>query len=167
MTEHEFIRHYDAYSDALFRHSYFRVFERERARDLVQETFTRTWGYLLQGKQIDNMRAFLYRVLNNLIVDESRKKRPLSLDELEEKGLEPSEDHRERIAANIEAKVFLRMLDEVSEKHRDVIIMRHVDDLGPKDIAAITGESENTVSVRIHRAMQELRTVATRHGYPF
>ena len=40
----EFMKVYDAHVDAIFRHCYFRVFDRERARDLVQETFLKTWA---------------------------------------------------------------------------------------------------------------------------
>ena len=43
------------------------------------EADSRTWLYLSQGKKIEYIRAFLYRVANNLIVDGSRKKQSSSL----------------------------------------------------------------------------------------
>ncbi|MBI5466917.1 MAG: RNA polymerase subunit sigma-70, partial [Candidatus Kerfeldbacteria bacterium] len=61
MTEHEFLRHYEQFADAIFRHCYYRVFDAEQAHDLVQETFLRTWQYLVSGHQIDRIRPFLYR----------------------------------------------------------------------------------------------------------
>lgn len=69
------IEAYDAYADAIFRHCYFRVFSRERAKELMQETFLRAWDQMVKGEEIRHMRGFLYRVANNLIIDESRKKR--------------------------------------------------------------------------------------------
>ncbi len=50
--------------------------------------------------------------------------------------------------------VVIRQLDAT---HRDVLIMRYVDNLKPKEIAAVLGVSANVISVRLHRAMKELR----------
>ena len=157
MSETDFIKTYDTLSDALFRHCYIRVYERERARDLVQEAFTRTWGYLARGERIENMKAFLYRVVNNLIIDEARKKRVISLDALNEEGFEIATPTHEAVKTAAEIGEILRVLDRLDEKSRGMIVMRYVDGLGPKDIAAIIGGTENAVSVRLHRAVAELR----------
>src|SRR5437763_398183 len=88
-VEAEFLAAFDEHSDALFRHCFVRVRDREAAKDIVQETFTKTWDYLAKGKKVDHLRAFLYRVANNLIVDASRRKRSTSLDHMmEEDGFE-------------------------------------------------------------------------------
>jgi len=68
--EKQFIDAYDKYSEAIFRHCYYRVFDRERAKDFVQETFCKTWKYIVDGNDIENIRAFLYKTANNLIIDE-------------------------------------------------------------------------------------------------
>ena len=156
---------YDAFSDALFRHCYFRIGNREMAKDCMQEAFTRTWEYLSHGKKVDNPRAFLYKVANNLIIDEARKRKPVSLDELYERGaaLEKEQfdpiDQREAIAASIEAKEVMKVLKELDPKYRDVIIMRYVDGFGPREIAEMWGESENVISVRLYRATRALRKI--------
>lgn len=80
---------YEAYADAIFRHCYFRVFNRELGKELMQETFLRVFEYLSKGNTVDNMRAFLYRVANNLIIDNVRRKKELSLDALNEQGFDP------------------------------------------------------------------------------
>ena len=74
-----FTKAYDELSDAIFRHCWFRIGDRERAKDLMQETFTKSWQYISRGEKVDNLKAFLYRVANNLIIDEYRKKKELSL----------------------------------------------------------------------------------------
>lgn len=164
MSEVEFMRCYDEFSDALFRHCFFRVFERERAKDLVQETFTRTWEYARKEKQIENPRAFLYRVLNNLIIDDRRKHRPLSLDALNEEGFDPGEDIRERMADHMEVKEMIRVLKSMPDEQRRVIVMRHIDGFGPKEIAETLDLTENVVSVRLHRAVGQLRKLRNHHG---
>src|SRR3989344_460922 len=160
--EREFLNAYDQYADALFRHCYFRIPDRERAKDLVQETFTKTWEYLVDGKEVKNMRAFLYRVATNLVIDEARKKKPISLDLLqEEKGFDPGHDPLERTQHMIDAKTIVSYLSRLDPHHKEVVVMRYIDGLGPKEIAKILGETENTVSVRLHRAIQRLRSLVT------
>ena len=45
----EFEKAYDLYADAIFRHCYLRVSDRELAKDLMQEAFMKTWEYLASG----------------------------------------------------------------------------------------------------------------------
>ena len=47
--------------------------------ELVQDTFIKTWSYLVKGGEIILMKAFLYHVLNDLIIDEYRKRKTTSL----------------------------------------------------------------------------------------
>ncbi|MEK7612241.1 MAG: RNA polymerase sigma factor [Patescibacteria group bacterium] len=147
---------YELYADALFRHAYVRVRDRARARDFVQEAFIRTWQYFIGGKDADNIRAFLYKTLTNLIIDESRKKRESSLEILHDAGFSPVSDERGP-EANAELFRATRAIENIEEPYRTAVIMRYIDDLQPKEIADILGESENTVSVRIHRGVKKLR----------
>lgn len=153
-----FLAAYDQYSDAIFRHCYFRVFDRERGKDLMQEVFLRAWEYLARGEEVQNMRAFLYRIANNLIVDESRKKREASLERLQEDGFDPGKDETEQWQGRLDRERILSMLDHLDEGYRNILIMRYVKDLSPSEIAEMTGESANTVSVRIYRGLKQLRT---------
>jgi RNA polymerase sigma-70 factor (ECF subfamily) len=103
-------------------------------------------------------------VANNLIIDRSRRKRPLRLEELGEDGWEPSEDPRPMINLGIDAAAIRRVIIRLKPEHRDVITFRFIEDLGPREIAAITGETENTVSVRLHRAIASLRKLIAEQG---
>src|SRR3954465_6401952 len=82
-----FLEAFDQYADALFRHACLRLSDRERARDATQDTFIKAWDYLVHGNEVREWKSFLYRVLNNLIIDEYRKTRELSLDALVEEGV--------------------------------------------------------------------------------
>jgi RNA polymerase sigma-70 factor (ECF subfamily) len=162
MTEAEFTEAYERFSDAIFRHCFYRVFERELALDLTQQAFMKTWEYAAEGRQIDNIRAFLYRVANNLIIDNSRKRRTVSLEELAESGFDPSLDPRPEMESAVDAKLVLRVLVELKPESQLVVVMRYIDGLGPKEIADMLGESENVISVRLHRAVQQLRELISR-----
>ena len=156
--EQQFLRAYDQFADAIFRHCYFRVSNPELAKDLMQETFVRTWRYITQGKVVENMRAFLYRTANNLIIDQYRKKKELSLEGLQEKGASFSSKDRQYININA-ANDALKMLERLRPGYKEIIIMRYIDELSPKEIARILGETENNVYVKIHRALEDLRKI--------
>jgi RNA polymerase sigma-70 factor (ECF subfamily) len=153
---------YDEYADAIFRHCYFRIFDRERGKDLMQETFVRAWGYLASGKKVDNMRAFLYRIANNLIIDEIRKKKEVSLDDLQQKGWDPGYDGVTDMQRHVEEGKIFSMLHRVQKDYREVIIMRYIDGLSPAEIAEILGESANTISVRLHRGIKQLHSMLSK-----
>jgi RNA polymerase sigma-70 factor, ECF subfamily len=154
-----FLDAYTQYADAIFRHCHYRVFDRERARDLTQETFLCTWVYIMRGGEVRNMRAFLYRIANNLIIDASRKQREMSLDYLQEQGFDPGQnDDADRTRARIDSEPVLKALNKLDGRYRSILVMRYVHGLPPRDIAERTGESSNTVSVRIYRGLHQLRS---------
>ena len=162
--EARFLKAFDEYNDALFRHAFLRISNREKAVDLVHDTYTKVWSYLRSGYEIDNFRTFLYKVLNNLIIDEYRRKKESSLDALleidgvdEGSFSELSESTAEALAATIDGKMAFEMLETLPDQYREVIILRFVDQLGPREISELIEETENVVSVRIHRGLKMLR----------
>src|SRR5258708_4350746 len=83
------IKAYNEYAQKLNSWAFYKTSDRSLADDLVQNTFLKTWAYLSKGGEIETMKAFLYNVLNNLIVDEYRRRKTVSLEVLLEKGFEP------------------------------------------------------------------------------
>jgi len=162
--EERFLKAFEEYNGALFRHAFLRISDRERAVDVVHDTFTKVWAYVRNGHEIDQFRPFLYKVLNNLIIDEYRKAKEASLDAiLAVEGVdegsfdELSESTVESLAATLDGKKAFEMLHTMPDTYKEVIILKFVDGLGPKEIAGLLEESENVVSVRLHRGLKVLR----------
>lgn len=156
--EMELLKAYDAYADALFRHCYFKTGERELAQDMTQDVFLKAWSYMQQKRQILNMRAFLYRLADNLVVDWYRKRKTSSLDELADAGFEPAAAGR-TLEEQAEVSHAFAKVRELEEEDRKLIIWRFVEDLSPREIAEIVDQSENVVSVRLHRALKKLKSL--------
>lgn len=157
--EHEFLAVHSTHANALFRHCVSRVRDRELAKDIVHETFARTWMYVAEGKHVDHMRAFLYRTLNNLIVDTIRKQRTVSLDAMQEDDhFEPmAEPHEPPPELREEMRTALALISSLDDTYASVITMRYIDGFSHGEIANILNLSENVVSVRIHRGTKKLR----------
>ena len=162
-AENAFLNAYDQYADAIFRHCYFRIHHRESARELMQDAFMQTWKYIASGKKVKNLKAFLYKTANNLVIDHIRrnKRRPeVSLDAMQEQGFNPGDNSdAEETRRKIDAKFVLKALHQIKQPYRDALIMRYIDDLAPAEIAAITGETANVVSVRLNRGIKMLRAL--------
>jgi RNA polymerase sigma-70 factor (ECF subfamily) len=153
---------YAGESDAIFRFCLVRVSDREQALDIVQETFLRLWQTLTQGKEIMNIRAFLFTVTHRLIIDWYRKKKSISLESLmHAPGHTEFEPKDEKAARNldvgIEGRYLLDKIGELSPGYRYPVYLRFVEDLSPGEIAVILGISTNAASVRINRGLVELR----------
>lgn len=145
------------FAKVLNTHAFFRIGDQSTGEDMVQDTFMKTWAYLVKGGKIEQMRAFLFHILNNLIVDQYRKRKKLSLDGLREKGFEPSVDDGEKLVDYLDGKEAFKLIYKLSSKNQTILQMRFVRDLSLKEIALINGQSINTVTVQIHRALKKLR----------
>lgn len=162
-TEQIFLKLYDDFGEPLFRHCYFRVSSREIAEDITQESFMRVWNYLAAGNVIDKPKAFLYRVAGNLIVDHYRRKKETSLDALAEDGYDPAGEDANTILNYVSGQQALRLLEKLDPQYREILTLRYVNDLSLSEIADIAGQSENAVSVRIHRGIEKLK-ILFQHG---
>jgi RNA polymerase sigma-70 factor, ECF subfamily len=157
--EKEFLKSFDKNNDAIFRFLLFRVYDRELAKDLTQDTFAKAWQYISDGNNVENIKTFLYTIARNLVIDYSRKKKSLSLEKLMEKGFAPHIDEKEKLNMAIYLEKIIEAIASVPKKYAEVLHLRFIDDLGPKEISHILKESQNVVSVRINRGVKELKEV--------
>lgn len=103
------------------------------------------------------MKPFLYHILNQLIIDEYRKRKTTSLDILIEKGFGPSFDDSERNSNFFDGKIALLLIQFLPTKYKKVMRMRYAQDLSIKEISLLTGQSRNTVAVQAHRGLAKLK----------
>jgi len=158
----KFIDAYKKYADAIYRYCYFRVYSKQLAEELMQETFMRMWKYLVDGKDIINMQALLYQISRNLIIDLSRRdKVRKSIEQamkLEQDGnfSEPSYNGK----TDLEKKALLgevyQLMKMLSRDSQDILVMRYIQGLTPKEIADIFHTSPNNISVRIYKSLKKL-----------
>lgn len=154
-----FLKAYDELADAIYRHCFFRVYSKGRAEELMQETFMKVWNYILSGIKIDNLKAFLYRTANNLVIDESRKKKEESLEAHMEHSptAEPARDSQADIERDMMLTDIRRAMLKLPPEAQELLTYRFIDDLDPKEIAHILNITPNNASVKITRALHLLK----------
>lgn len=151
---------HDEHRSGLHAHASFKTRDNSLANDIVQSTFMKTWLYLLKGGKIQTMKAFLYHVLNDLIVDEYRKHKTTSLDILLEKGFDTTTSGAvERMTDAIDGKQILSLIQRLPKTYQKIIYMRYIQDLSLKEIASITKQSRATTAVQVHRGLAKLKTM--------
>ena len=158
-NQQQFLEAYDKYANAISRYCYYRVFDKEKTKDVVQETYTRTWKYMADGKVVGNIRALLYRIATNIIIDESKKKKVASLDKIMEDGFAPFTDSRQKTQDSFTAKELIVIIKTLDEKYSSVILMKYVEELSTEEIAFALNETENNVYVMISRGLKLVRKI--------
>ena len=158
-TKAYFLQIYDTYADSIYRFCLLKVSNDEVATDLTQEVFTRFWQALREGTVMRSERALLYTVARNLIIDWYRKKKESSLDALTDEGIEFVGEGAREILHAAEMREALTAIEKLDDPSREALLLRYVEGLSPRDIAQLTGESANAVSVRLNRAIKKVRTI--------
>ena len=163
MRKHEelkksFTEGYDLHMEEIFRYFAYRLTDRERAKDLTQETFVKAWAYAVKGNEIRALRPFLFTTAANLFKNELRDRKPVvSLEEyVEVTGLEPEAKERS-LELQAEERLLAATFERLEEPYKEILRLRYFDGLTPKEIGETLGESENTISVRVHRALKKLK----------
>jgi len=160
-----FVKIYDKYARPLYRFIYLKVNSREDSEDLTSEAFFRFWENVRKEKQvkIENPRALLYRIADNLVTDFYRKKgRQGTIKDSAEKDLSNLEDNRqldlnERVNLSSDIEQIKQGLSRLKNIYQNVIIWRYLDEFSHKEIAQILGKTEGAVRVLVYRALRELK----------
>ena len=149
--------------DALMRTATKLTHNRTDAEDIVQETYLRAWKYFASFEAGSNIRAWLFRIMFNVINFREGKKTKLaeiSLDD-EERSLEYERNNVITFdpLKQIEGRELLEATKQLSEEYRTVLWLVVVEEFSYKEAAEILGVPIGTVMSRLHRARRDLRKI--------
>ena len=162
IDEKSFLEAYDIFAPKIFRHIYFRINSKEDAEDLTSQVFLKSWVYLkYPGREIENLKGFLYKTAHNLIVDYYRKKRkiPLPLNEEFENKFFYEKDIVQQINNQEELRLVRNAIKKLKKDFQEILVLRYIDDLSIEEIAHIIQKSKNAIYVTISRAVKELKII--------
>ena len=146
----------------------------EDISDVSQEVFLKVYRNLSSFKGDSEFSTWIYRVAKNCALDFLRKKKApsLSLDSAGDEGEgfdvpdTSIKSNPEKQAMEKEKSEFLRKaIDSLSPEHREVIIMRHINDYSYEQIAKALSLEEGTVKSRISRAREALKKIILKENY--
>lgn len=154
----EFSRIYDQYINKIYRFIFLKVNSTEIAQDLTSETFLRGWKSFENGKNIENIQAFLYRIARNLVVDFYRSKGKIQIISANSDKIEdPRANPKEKAEFNSDMLLIQQAITQLKEDYQNIIIWHYIEDLSIKEIAEIMSKSEENTRVTLHRALKSLK----------
>jgi RNA polymerase sigma-70 factor (ECF subfamily) len=155
---------FDRHRDLVFRFVLQMIRNRDEAEDLVQEAFVRAYQNLGNYRDQAKFTTWLLRIATNLCTDRvrmSQRRHNLEQREATEGLLWMTEDNNEDPNANLEdgrkMAVIRQAIESLPEHHRNVIVMRDIEEMEYVDIAAVLGCTVGGVKLRVLRARRALR----------
>jgi RNA polymerase sigma factor (sigma-70 family) len=154
------------YLDAAYRFARWLTHSSADADDLVQESFLRAFrGF--DGLRGGDVKAWLLAIVRNCHATALRQQQRRATVPLPDEHEEPArsgetagvpEPESASLAAE-EQRSLERLLATLPQEHREVLMLREIEDMSYREIAAVTGVAIGTVMSRLARARAALRAV--------
>lgn len=149
---------FDSFYDPIYRHIYRHIRHKQTAEDLTADVF-RTLIENLNTKNGPNkfLKAWLYRVAQNLIIDEVRRNKYRDADTISEEY----QDEKQPVIANLEQKemqlILRQAVSHLTGKQESVIYLKYLQGLNNDEIAYVLNMTVGTVKALQHRGLNALR----------
>ncbi len=149
---------YGRYQDAIYRYIFVRTGNTAEAEDLTEDVFVRAWEALPNYRPSQHpFKSWLYRIAHNLIVDHHRRRKPVGLADEDLQGDPVMFSLPEEVVElNQETHVLTNAIQRLNEEEQLVIVLRFVEGLSHREVAAVLGKSEAASRVIQHRALLAL-----------
>jgi len=149
------------YQDRLYSAVVHIVRCRAEAEDVVQEAFIQAYVKLQTFKHNSRFYTWLYRIAVNVSISHRRRKRvELSVEQNREATGDEPLDYRSSPSHPLEVaeqqQKLQQAMQRLTEDHRTIIVLRHLDEMSYEDIAEVLEISVGTVRSRLHRAREQL-----------
>jgi RNA polymerase sigma-70 factor, ECF subfamily len=164
MTEAErrasFNEIYAQYERRVFAYCLYVLSDRDRANDVFQEVFIKTYQSLHTLRDADKTSNWLFRIARNECLNAMKsvqrsERRSVPIDD-------PDADYAvstSGVTYSDEGEHLRWGLAQLSKDHREALLLAEFEGFSLKEIADMTGTSLSNVKVRIHRAKQKLHTI--------
>lgn len=133
---------------------------RQDAEDLVQETFLRAFNKFDQFDYGTNIKAWMFRILRNIAIDNHRNKDALS--SIENESYEEELFSLAAKESNVDVSIDLKnALNQLPEQYRVVVLLKDVEGFNYQEISDILNFPIGTVMSRLYRGRKQLFALIT------
>ncbi|MFC2114628.1 RNA polymerase sigma factor [Bacteroidota bacterium] len=146
MTLKEYNNSVDMFSDGIYRFILKNIRDKDKAKDIVQETYLKLW------KKVDEVSAekvkpYLFTTAYRTMIDQIRRdKKIVRLDDIDQQQMLYTENYTDT------REILDKAIDKLPEKQKAVILLRDYEGYSYNEIAEITSLNESQVKVYIYRA---------------
>lgn len=144
--------------DKIYRYCYFKIFDKQLAQDITQETFLRFYKQELNlddGKHL----AYLYTIARNLCIDEFRKKTVDSLENFEEEAIyDPCEEWIDNLTLR-------SIIGKLPKEDQELIFLHYVNEMPITSICSIMGISRFAIYRKLSKSLKWLKNELRKEGF--
>lgn len=148
---------YETYAPAIYRYIAYRVSAESDVKDLTAEVFVRMVeglpAYRLTGAPFE---SWLYRIAEARIVDFRRRARRRPQVELSEALADQTALPEEQAEQQQEFEALRHALQQLSDEHQSILILRFVERKSHEDVARILNKTVGAVKAAQHRALIQM-----------
>jgi len=153
---------FQRYHRQLYGFLFHMTYKKEAAEDMVQHTFYKMLKYRNSFTGSGEFVHWMYTVARNVLKDEFKKNKRAQLhsdvDDLAD--ILPGGVHTGDMYEKKEsARALHKAMEKLSDDQRQILTMSRFQELKHQEIAEIMNMTEGAVKVRVHRAMQELKSI--------
>lgn len=156
----QFSQIYDQYIEKIYRFVYLKVNSQEIAEDITSRVFLKGWeAYKNNQEPIQNIRAFLYKIARNTIIDHYRdtgRTKIVTTDYVAQIA-DNKTNLYEKAILNSDIEMVKSALQNIKKDYQDVIIWHYLEDIPIAEIAEIIDKPAVNVRVMLHRGLKSLK----------
>ena len=157
MNRSEYNKCVELYADGIFRFALSNLCQREKAEDVVQETFARMWERV-ENVAWKSAKSYLFATAYHLMIDEIRyAKRLEAYDETHAAAMEKKGNAVCNAGYPDVQEILHKALNALPEIQRSLILLRDYEGYSYQEIGTMTGLSESQVKVYIFRGRTALK----------
>jgi RNA polymerase sigma-70 factor (ECF subfamily) len=157
----------DKYKSMVYNLAYRMCGNYHDSEDITQEAFVKTYQSLSHYNSAFRFSTWLYQITLNIIKDRLKKRNleSISLDRILVNGrttqdglISGQEGNPENCLDNQYRKEkLMQAIISLPVQYREIIVLRHLQDLSYRELASILKISLDTVKVRLYRAREQLK----------
>ena len=149
---------YERFCERIYAFAYARLNNRTDAEDATSEVFLKALRGIAGYRRTEQpFRAWLYRIVANVVVDRHRRRGPTaSLEDAPNSAIE-SADIAETIVQRARLRSVWAAVDALPRQQRMAITLRFSADLSNNTIAGVMGKSTPAIKQLLHRGVHALR----------
>lgn len=158
---------YTRYQPRLVRHCA-RVLRDDlaQAADIVDEAMFDVWRSASRFEGKSKPSTWIYSIARNKVISWLRKTSELTLEDesLLEAMVDPAANPHEELAMDDMKQQLFRLMDQLTEEHREVLRLTYFEDKSVKEVADMLVISENTVKTRMFYARKRMAQLLEKAG---
>lgn len=131
---------------------------RDEAMELTQDVFVRAWQALPGWRPEARFSTWLLQIARNAALDQLRRRRVVQFAPLDD-GMDVADTApgpEARYASRQRQALLENALQQIAAEHREILLLREIENLSYGELAAVLGIAEGTVKSRLARARAAL-----------